>query len=859
MNTRTKQGLAALFAGLFLGTIASPVQASDPPSDDIKKIVEQMTLEQKAQLLVGTGMSFAGFGPPAGAGNGPGGPGGAPAGMGNPPDGAPPMGAPGAPPSSGPGGGDGPGAMGGLSSMFGGPRLDDPVYNEMSARVKTYLPGAAGFTAEYPELGITTQILSDGPAGLRISPTRPGDDNTYYATAFPIATVLASSWDTELVEATGRAMGEEILAYGADVILGPGLNLQRDPLCGRNFEYYSEDPLVTGKMAAAMIRGVQSNGVGTAPKHFAVNNQETQRMSVNVHISQRALRELYLRGFEIAVTEGKPWTIMTSYNKVNGPYTSEDETLLQTILRDEWGFDGYVMTDWGGGSDAVAQMKAGNEVIMPGSTSKILEIIEAVKSGKLDESVLDRNVERVLGIMMRTPRHRGIVPSGKPDLKAHAAVVRRAAADGMVLLENRDRALPLVTGTKKIAAFGTTSYDFISGGTGSGDVNEAYTVSLIEGLESAGLAVDATLAGTYRAYMEKARASQGRSSNPIAAMMGGKIPLAEMALDADLARDMAESNDVALVTVGRNAGEGVDRKAEEGDFYLSSTEQNLIRTVTEAFHAKGKQVVVILNVSGVIETASWKSLPDAILLAWQPGQEAGHSVSDVLLGKVNPSGKLAVSFPVRYEDCPTAKNFPGQALKQEGKADDAPDLSGFSFMRRDPWEVTYEEDIYVGYRYYNTFGVPVSYPFGYGLSYTQFEYGKLTLLSKKFSGDLSMELEVKNTGSVAGRDVVQIYMEAPKGTIEKPVQVLVAFGKTELLAPGASAFLHFALEPRDLSFFDEKSSSWVAEAGTYVLKAAASATDVRSSAKFKVGEALTAVTVNDVMGPDREFPRLSKK
>ncbi len=723
----------------------------------------------------------------------------------------------------------------GMSLPFLPEEMHGPAVGETSESV----PGAAGNTFAIPRLGIPVVVLADGPAGLRIEPERDGASGTFYCTAFPIATELASSWDVDLLERVGRAMGDEARAYGVDVLLAPALNIHRNPLGGRNFEYYSEDPLVAGRMAAAFTAGVQSRGVGVSLKHFVANNHEWNRNVIDVIVSQRALREIYLRGFEIAVREAGPWTIMSSYNRVNGTYTSESPELLRGVVRDDWGFDGLVMTDWFGGTDPVAQMSAGNELLMPGTQRQRQALLDALESGALDEAVLDRNVERILGVVRRTLAFQGHAPSNDADLKAHAFLAREAAAQGMVLLENAG-ALPLAAGAK-IALLGNASYRMITGGTGSGDVNEAYSVSLRQGLEEQGLVVDAALAGTYARYLEEQEA--GQPAPPMPFMLPPPIPEREVPAD-EIAR-LARETDLALVTIGRRSGEFTDRELE-GDFELSSTERALLEGVAKAFRAQEKKVVVVLNVGGAIETASWRGNADAILLAWQPGQEAGHAITDVLSGRTVPSGKLASTFPLRWQDVPSSANFPGKTLL-------GPDPDeGRGFMRGDrAAEVDYEDDIWVGYRHFATRGEGVAYPFGFGRSYTDFEYGELGLSSATFGEGLTASLVITNTGAVAGREVVQLYLSAPGQKTPKPALELRAFAKTKALKPGESETVSFSLAPRDLASFDEASSSWVAEAGTYTVRIGASSADIRRTATFTRKEEETIETVSTAVGEPR--------
>ncbi|MDL2212863.1 glycoside hydrolase family 3 C-terminal domain-containing protein [Bacteroides sp. OttesenSCG-928-J23] len=710
---------------------------------------------------------------------------------------------------------------------------------------KSLVPGAAGTTYPIPRLGIPAIVLADGPAGLRISPTRENDANTYYCTAFPVGTLLASTWNTELVEQVGQAMGNEVLEYGADVLLAPALNIHRNPLCGRNFEYYSEDPVISGKIAAAMTRGVQSNGVGVSLKHYAANNQETNRMGNDSRVSPRALREIYLKGFEIAVKEADPWTIMSSYNLINGVYASESRELQTTILRHEWGFRGTVMTDWFGGKNAPAQMHAGNDLLMPGYPQQMTSIIDAVQNGTLAEADINTNVKRVLELILKSPRFKGYKYSNKPDLDAHAVVTRQSAGEGMVLLKNDKKTLPLPASAKKVAAYGITSYDFIAGGTGSGDVNEAYTVSLVEGLETAGYGLNAGLKAQYEEYIETENAKHAPDPNDKFAAFMPKVRPGEFIPTAIELNKQAQSADVALITIGRTSGEFLDRKPA-GDFELTAEEQKLIAAVSKAFQAFGKKAIVILNIGGVIETASWKNIPDAILLAWQAGQEGGNTVADVLSGKVNPSGRLTMTFPVRLMDAASSANFPIDLPKTD--AGFVSFMGGGAEKKTDPVRnvdyTIYEEDIYVGYRYFDTYKKEVSYPFGYGLSYTTFQYNNAQL--KYVDGTFTITVDVKNTGQFSGKEVVQLYASAPAGTLGKPMQELKAFAKTKELKPGESQTISLTITTADLASYDEGKSAWVTESGTYKLLVAASSRNAKATLDAVVAEA-KEVKTNDVL------------
>lgn len=716
---------------------------------------------------------------------------------------------------------------------------------------KKLVLGAAGTTTAIPRLGIPAVVLTDGPAGVRITPTRPGETKTYYATGFPIGTCLASSWNVPLVEKVGKAIGNEVLSYGCDVILGPGMNIHRSPLCGRNFEYFSEDPVLSGLIAAAYVRGVQSEGAGTSIKHFAVNSQETMRTSLDERVSQRALREIYLKNFEIAVKLGNPWTVMASYNKVNGTFTQESYDLLTKILRDDWGFKGLVMTDWTGMRNTAAQVYAGDDLLEPGGNSQVKDIIEKVKSGKIDIKDVDRNVRRVLELAVKSVRFRDYKFSNDPDLKAHAAVTRQSAKEGMVLLKNEDNALPLKD-IKTVALFGVNSYDFLSGGVGSGHVNTPYTIDMVAGLKNAGIEATKDLTSIYRKYITYADEKFQMDRDPTQwyfEPLLGHPKYAELDITPRCIGTEVNKSEAAIITFGRQAGEGYDRSID-GEFNLSKDELNLLTNVCDAYHQAGKKVIVVINSGSVIETSSWKARPDAILVAWQPGEEGGNSIADILTGKTCPSGKLTMTWPIAATDHYAQKNFPEDmtADKYAEMKNWGTGIPGYDYTN-------HEEDIYVGYRYFDTFGKNVSYPFGYGLSYTTFAYGKPSV---KLNGNqIELTVSVKNTGSYSGKEVAEVYVTAPKGQLEKPSQELKAFAKTKELKPGESETLKMIINKIDLASFDEAASQWVVDAGNYLFKVGASSRDIKGTAVLK----LSGMTekVSDALKPQVKLNILSQK
>ena len=735
--------------------------------------------------------------------------------------------------------------------LVGGARAQ--IVNGVTSGVAAQVPGAAGNTRPIERLGIPGTVLADGPAGLRISPTREGASQTFYCTGFPVGTLLASSWDLSLVEDVTKAMGEEVHEYGVDVLLAPGMNIHRNPLCGRNFEYFSEDPVLSGNMAAAYVKGIQSNNVGVSIKHYAVNNQETNRNEDNARVSERALREIYLKNFEIAVKESDPWTVMSSYNQLNGEYTQQKKDLLTTILRDEWGFKGIVMTDWGNKAGTVKSAWAGNDLMEPGNQNEIDRIVAGVQDGTLAIEDVDRNVRHMLEYIVKTPSFNKYKYSNKPDLKAHAAVARKAAGEAMVLLRNENGALPLASG-QKVALYGVTAINFVAGGTGSGDVNKAYVVNMKEGLENAGFTLDKTLMDFYQKTIDLDAATRALTATGARNWFLGQPKLAEVAIPEAAVNLQARNNDVAVIVIGRNAGEGADRKMVD-DFDLTNTERELIRNVSVAFHEQGKKVIVVLNIGGVIETNSWKNSVDAILLPWSPGQEGANAVADVLTGKVNPSGKLPMTFPINFMDHPSSANFPYNYTRNA-----QPMGFGYGQQQRQPQKdvdyTNYEEGIYVGYRYFTSAGKEVSYPFGYGMSYTTFAYSKPVVKAGKDGFEATVT--VTNTGAVAGKEVVELYVSAPAGGLEKPACELKGFAKTRELKPGESQTLTIKVSNYDLASFNEAASAWEAPAGAYKVYFGASVADVRATATYQLKKAASWKT-NKLFALDAPLNELSLK
>ena len=664
--------------------------------------------------------------------------------------------------------------------------------------------GIAGRTAHLPAYGIPSLVMADGTSGIRLS--RKGQERS---TAFPSSTSIASSWNQALAGEVGGAVGREALYYGVNIMLAPGMNIIRNPLCGRNFEYYSEDPLISGKMAAAYVNGLQQLGVAACIKHFICNNQETNRTHVDTRVGIRALQEIYLRGYRICIADSDPWAAMSSYNSLNGVPVQENRQLLTDVLRGDLGFGGILMTDWGlVPHNTVAQIHAGNDLLMPGLPEQKSQIMEGVRSGSLLEEDLDASCGRMIDLSRKCRIATGV----ELDLQADALISRKAACEGAVLLRNEGM-LPLTEGGSA-ALFGVRSYDLIPTGDGCAYVPCAYVSQISEAFKSGGVQIDRQLEELYLKYVDFADADMeynGKGKNRLAL---GKPVIPELDLASAFIGKVAKKNDYAVVTLGRSSVEGTDRRLKD-DFCLSEVEKNLVKNVCEAFHAEGKKVVVVLNIAGIVEMQSWKDFPDAILNIWMPGQEGGAAAYALLSGQENPSGRLTVSIPSDYYDLPSATDFPY----------DGPS-AGKNFDYTD-----YSEGIYVGYRYLCTKDIQVCYPFGYGLSYTTFGYSALKVRSLK--DKVRVTLVVTNSGQKSGKEAVGLYVSAPSGGLDKPSVELKAFSKTRELAPGESETLNFDIPASYLASFNEKNGKWEVARGQYILKVGADATKPMLTTKFK--------------------------
>ncbi len=647
-------------------------------------------------------------------------------------------------------------------------------------------------TQAVPRLGIPSIVLSDGPHGLR-RPAREDElgSPSVPATCFPTASAMACSWDRQLVREVAQAIGAEARAAGVHVLLGPGVNMKRTPLCGRNFEYFSEDPYLAGELAAAYVEGVQSTGVGACVKHFAANNQETDRMTVDAEVDERTLREIYLAVFERVVRKARPWSVMCSYNRLNGVYTSQHRWLLTEVLREQWGFEGMVVSDWGAVDDRVAGLAAGLDLEMPGpSPANTARIVEAVRTGQLDEAVLDRAVERILTLVQKVTS--SPAPAPPVDVDAHHRLARRAAAACMVLLKNDGQLLPLQPERHRSVALlgGMAAVPQFQGG-GSSRVNPTRIESALEAWHHAAPEVAVTY---HQGYGQDGR------------------------LDEQLLRaavEAARGADVAVVFVGLPDGvesEGYDRK----DMALPGGHVALIREVARV----QPRTVVVLHNGAPVEMAGWVEQVPAVLLAGLAGQASGAAVVDVLLGRVNPSGKLAETYPKRLKHTPAFLNFPGEGGR-----------------------VRYGERVFVGYRYYDTKDVEPLFPFGHGLSYTTFAYGPLTLSRSTMGPDESLEvsLTVRNTGERAGEEVVQLYIRPRQARVARPVKELKGFDKVAL-APGESKPVRFVLTAMDLAYYDPARGAWVAEPGLYDILVGASSRDIRVQATVELTQGLNAET-----------------
>ncbi|MDQ1130340.1 glycoside hydrolase family 3 C-terminal domain-containing protein [Microbacterium sp. SORGH_AS_0888] len=667
----------------------------------------------------------------------------------------------------------------------------DDAVSPLTLTEKAALTSGADFwhTKPIERAGIPGIMLTDGPHGLR-KQAEGGDHlglgNSVPATCFPPAVGLGSSWDVELVGRVGEALGVETAIENVGVLLGPGVNIKRSPLCGRNFEYLSEDPIVAGVLGAAYVRGVQSKGVGTSLKHFAANNQETDRMRASSDIDPRPLREIYLRGFQRVVEDAQPWTVMCSYNRINGVYASEDPWLLTQVLRDEWGFEGLVVSDWGAVNERVAALAAGLDLEMPSSDGRTdAEIVAAIESGALSEDYLDIAAGRVVGLVRKVQAGAGTI-TGPLDVEAHHALAREAAGRSIVLLRNEGGVLPLATDTA-VAVIGAFAETPRYQGAGSSLINPTRLDTALEEIRAVATA-EVVYAPGFGLAAEVAEDETARL----------RAEAVQAASDAE----------VAVVFLGlpaRLESEGYDRD----DIDLPAEQLALLDAVLRV----QPNTVVVLSNGGVVALPFADRVP-AILEGWLLGQAGGGATADVLYGRVNPSAKLTETIPVRLSDTPAYLDFPGE----------------FSHVR-------YGEGLFVGYRWYDARGLEVAFPFGHGLSYTSFAYGEASA-SVAASGDVEVRVTVSNTGAAAGREIVQVYTSLPGSAVQRPVRELKAFASVELQA-GESRDVVLTVRRADLAYWDIRIDGWVVEGGTYTVDVAASSRDIRSTTSVEVaGDAI---------------------
>ncbi|MFV0556377.1 MAG: beta-glucosidase [Lactovum sp.] len=682
------------------------------------------------------------------------------------------------------------------------------LIEKMTLEEKASLMSGENFwnTKTIERLDIPSIMLTDGPHGLRKQGGKAdhlGLNKSLPATCYPTAATLANSWDRELLREVGAGIGKEARSEEVSVLLGPGLNIKRNPLCGRNFEYFSEDPYLTGELATEMVKGIQSQGVSACPKHFAVNSQEHMRMTIDEIVDERSLREIYLSAFEKVIKEGQPLTIMSSYNQLNGEFANENQHLMNDILYNEWNYEGVVVTDWGGNNDRIAGLKAHNQLEMPatnGITDK--EIVAAVKTGELELSILDDAVDHLLSLIFKT--RMDDKEKLEIDYEEHHQKAREAASQSIVLLKNDKQILPLQVG-QKVAVIGDFAKNPRYQGAGSSLINPYKISSPLQILEESELEIVGYAQGFKR-------------------MSGRSKKLSQEAID------LARKSETILLFLGLDESreaEGVDRE----DLRLAENQQELITELIKL----NKNIIVILSAGGALELPFVNDV-EAIMHTYLSGQASAEAIVDILLGKRNPSGKLSESFPLKYEDIPSASYYPGQQATSEHK-----------------------EALFIGYRYFETADKEVLYPFGFGLSYTSFEYQDLNI------DGMTVKFTVKNTGQVSGKEIVQLYIEKKESDIFRSIKELKGFDKVDL-EPGESKQVTLTLSQRDFSYFNESTNSWELEQGEYIIQIASSIKDIRLEEKISLKGVKSELYLKTDFPyyakalvqelPDKEFERL---